>query len=108
LDYDLEGGCDFEINWKTGTVVHKVIETLTFGIDDTMVLSIIEKINNYGSPTMDSEGTLVGFGTGIFEDVKIVATTASEIVGWTDFGPDVGYVPILGITHTGTIMGWPT
>lgn len=103
----ITGGCDFDINWKTGTIIHRVTETLTFDSSGTIVLSIIEKIYNYGSPTMTSEGTLIGFGTGIFEDVKIVGTTSSEIVDWIDFGPGIGYVPVLEITHYGVIMGWP-
>jgi len=99
-----EGGCDYEFNAKTMMVIHRATETLTFGSYGIIVLSIIEKID---FSTMASEGTFVGFGTGIFEDVKIVGTSSSGVVGSTDFGGDIGVVPILGVTIAGTVMGWP-
>jgi hypothetical protein len=95
-----EGGCDYDFNSKTMMVIHRATETLTFGRYGTIVLSIIEKID---FSTMVSEGTFVGFGTDGFKDVKIVGKSSSMIV---DFDYELG-VPILGITHTGTIMGWP-
>ena len=98
--FTVSSGCDFEINWKTMMVVHKVTETLTFS-DGTIVLSIIEKIN-YN--TMESEGTIVGFGTENYADVKIKGTTTSGIVGFDIMGGQP--VPILQINHLGTIMGW--
>lgn len=104
-----EGGCDYEFNSQTMMVIHRGTETLTLSsgetVQGTIVLSIIEKIN-WG--TMQSEGTFVGFGKGAFEEVRIVGAASSEIVGWTDFGGEMGLVPILGITLTGTVMGWPS
>jgi len=99
-----EGTCDYEFNAKTMIVIHRATETLTFGSNGIIVLSVIEKIDY---STMVSEGTFVGFGTGIFEDVKIVGTSSSGVVGSTDFGGDIGVVPILGVTLAGTVMGWP-
>ena len=103
-----EGGCDYEFNSKTMMVIHRGTETLTLSsgvtVQGAIVLSITEKID---WSTMQSEGTFVGFGTGAFGGVKIVGTASSGIVGWTDFGGDIGLVPILGITLAGTVMGWP-
>ena len=95
------GGCDFEFNAKTWMVIHKATETLTFGSYGTIVLSIIEEIDY---STMMSEGTFVGYGKGGLEDVKIVGKSSSMIVDFADMGGQI--IPILGITHTGTIMGW--
>ena len=103
-----EGGCEYEFNSKTMMVIHRGTETLTLSsgvtVQGAIVLSITEKID---WSTMQSEGTFVGFGTGVLEGVKIVGTASSGIVGWTDFGGDIGWIPILGITLAGTVMGWP-
>ena len=97
----ISSGCDFEINWKTMMVVHKATETVTFS-DGTIVLSIIERIDY---STMESEGSIIGFGTGNYEDVKITGKTSSGIVGFDII--EGNPVPILQINHIGTIMGWP-
>ena len=100
-----EGGCNYEFNSKTMMVIHRATENLTLSSDQTVrgtiVLSIIEKID-WASLTMDCEGTFVGFGTGIFEDVKIVGTTSSGLVD------DLVWGYCIQITLAGTVMGWPT
>lgn len=102
-----EGGCDYEFNSKTMMVIHRATETLTLSsgvtIQGTIVLSIIEKID---WSTMQSKGTFIGFGTGLFKDLKIVGTTSSEIIYWDE----PNYNPnemVLEITDLGTVMGWP-
>jgi hypothetical protein len=101
-----QGGCNYDFNSKTMMVIHRVTETLTLSFEGTtygtIVLSIIEKID---WSTMESEGTFIGSGTDMFEDVKIVGTISSEIVDWDAFDPN--YM-VLEITYIGTVMGWPT
>ena len=98
-----EGRCDYEYNAKTMICIHKATEKMTLSdgtVQGTVILSIIEKID-FASPTMDCEGTFVGFGTGAFEDVKIVSTTSSELV------EDEVWSYCLYVTVAGTVMGWP-
>jgi hypothetical protein len=99
-----EGGCNYEFNSKTMIVIHKSTETLTLSNSETdqgtIILSIKEKID-WASPTFDTEGTFIGFGTGIFEDVKITGTTTTHLID------DVTWGYCLEATLTGIVMGWP-
>ena len=100
-----QGGCNYDFNAKTMMVIHRATETLTLSFEETVygtiVLSIIEKID---WSTMQSEGTFIGSGTGLFKDVKIVGAISSGIVFWDAFDPSQ---MILELTYTGTVMGWP-
>lgn len=82
-------------NVKQSFILAKVTETYTFaGVDGSIELSLIGRINNYGTPDAMSEMNVVGHGTGYFEGVKIKAEGHNE-EGNIDHK-----------IHIGTIMGW--
>ena len=65
--------------------------TLDFGGDD--VITITCDAMNFITDPATSRGNIVGFGTGIFEDIQLRGTAGNDETGL--------------ITHWGTIMGWP-
>lgn len=65
--------------------------TLDFGGDNIITVKCNGK--NYRTTPATSWANIVGFGTGIFEDIKLKGTAGNDETGL--------------ITHWGTIMGWP-
>ena len=65
--------------------------TLDFGGDN--VITITCDAMNFITDPATSRGNIVGFGTGIFEDIQLKGTAGNDETGL--------------ITHWGTIMGWP-
>ena len=65
--------------------------TLDFGGDDVITIKCNGK--NYRTTPATSWANIVGFGTGIFEDIKLKGTAGNDETGL--------------ITHWGTIMDWP-
>jgi len=73
----------------------RTTEIYTFdSVDGSLVVSVIGRTNNMGTPEQMDTVTVVGHGTGYFEGVKISAK------GYSPLGD-----PSLKI-HEGTIMGW--
>lgn len=94
----------FDFNWKSMTAIVRLRETITFNnIDGTIELSVVDRLDYI---TLNSEGTIVGHGTGALKGVKIVGTTSGYMSGMMEVSPGV-WSPVLTFDRVGTIMGWP-
>jgi hypothetical protein len=80
----------FDETGKDFTTIHWWY-TLDFGGDD--VITITCNGLNFNTDPATSRANIVGFGTGIFEDIQLEGTAGNDETGL--------------ITHWGTIMGWP-
>jgi hypothetical protein len=101
----------FNFNWNTLTGQSKAKDTITFYGSDGMTVwgtlpvsvrdTFLYVFNNQGVfVNLISEGNIFGKGTGALKEAKIAGTTSGEVAHW------VGYVPIMGLTRAGTIIGW--
>ena len=101
--------CDFEINWQTQMVTHRTTETLTL-LGGTIELSIVERLyypidGEDPFVVFGGEGKLVGFGTSVYEGVKMSGTTSTWMNMPLSTTPPLPF-PTIGIRYDGTIMGW--
>jgi hypothetical protein len=85
---------DFTLDRNTATLYARIHESYAIA-GGTINQQTAEVATGYGTPAMAGGGSLVGFGTGALEGVKIQGTSGFDFTN--------GFA----LARVGTVMGWP-
>jgi hypothetical protein len=85
---------DFTLDLNTATLYARIHESYAIA-GGTINQQTAEVATGYGTPAMAGGGSLVGFGSGALEGVKIQGTSGYDFTS--------GFA----LDRVGTIMGWP-
>jgi hypothetical protein len=85
---------DFTLDLNTATLYARIHESYPIA-GGTIAQQTAEVATGYGTPAMAGGGSLVGFGSGALEGVKIQGTSGFDFTN--------GFA----LDRIGTVMGWP-